>query len=54
VATTRRTKSSLKNRPRYQRDRALKNRRKKAKAAARHRRGLKKVKVRRLRRNRLG
>jgi hypothetical protein len=54
VAKTRRTKSSLKRRPRYQQDRSLKNRRKKARAAARHRRSLKKVKVRRLRRNRLG
>ncbi len=54
MAKTRRTKSTLKRRPRYQRDRALKKRRLKAREAARHRRGLGKTRARRLRKNRLG
>jgi hypothetical protein len=54
VAKTRRSKSSLKSRPKYQRTRALKNRRTKARAAAQHRRGLKKVRARRLRGGKLG
>jgi hypothetical protein len=51
VASGRRTKRTLKARPKYKRDRSLKDRRIKAKKAASHKRGLnrskKKAKTRR-------
>lgn len=48
---SRRTKKSIKNRPKYQQDRALKTRRKKAKLAGRRRKGLNRAKARRRKRS---
>ena len=42
-----RTKSALKNRPKYKRERSLKDRRMKARKKAAHKRGLKRAKKRR-------
>ncbi len=50
MASGRRTKSKLKNRPKYKRERSLKDRRMKAKKNAAHKRGLAKSKARRSRR----
>jgi hypothetical protein len=47
---TRRSKPSLKDRPKYRQDRALKNRRKKAKKAAARKRTVGKIKAGRKRR----
>ena len=46
----RRTKSSIKNRPKYKRERILKDRKMKAKKKAAHKRGLARGKARRQRR----
>lgn len=50
---TRRTKKKLTDRPKYRQERALKNRRKKAKKAASRKRSVNKIKVRRERRGKL-
>jgi hypothetical protein len=50
---TRRTKKTLKDRPKYRQERALKNRRKKAKKAASRKRSINKIKARRVRRGNL-
>jgi len=47
VASGQRTKSSLKNRPKYKRERGLRDRRNKAKKKAAHKRGLGRNKARR-------
>lgn len=50
---TRRTKKSLTDRPKYRQERALKNRRKKARKAAARKRSVNKIKTRRERRGKL-
>ena len=50
---TRRTKKSLKDRPKYRQERALKNRRIKAKKAAARKRSTASIKKRRVRRGKL-
>jgi hypothetical protein len=50
---TRRTKKKLTDRPKYRQERALKNRRVKAKQAAARKRSVNKIKVRRKRRGKL-
>ncbi len=50
MATGRRTKSTLKARPKYKQDRSLKNRRKKAKLAAKYARNRKRSKAKRQKR----
>jgi hypothetical protein len=47
MPTGRRTKASLKTSPKYRQARALKNRRRKAKQAAAHKRGLNRSRARR-------
>lgn len=47
MATGKRTKSSLKSRPKYRQERSLRNRRRKAKKAGRHKRGLNRSRARR-------
>jgi hypothetical protein len=47
MATGRRTKRSLKTTPKYKQARALKNRRRKARTAAAHKRGLNRSRARR-------
>lgn len=47
MATGKRSKRSLKSRPKYRQERALANRRKKAKQAAAHKRGLNRSRARR-------
>lgn len=47
MATGRRIKRSIKDRPKYRRERALKTRRRKAKARAAHKRGLHRSRARR-------
>lgn len=47
MAAGKRTKRKLKDRPKYKRDRSLKDRRMKAKKAGAHKRGLGRVKKRR-------
>lgn len=47
MAAGRRTKRKLKDRPKYKRDRSLKDRRMKAKKAGAHKRGLGRAKKRR-------
>jgi hypothetical protein len=53
VATARRTKRNLKDRPKHIQDRALKTRRRKAKAAAKRKRSRDNIKKRRARRGKL-
>ena len=53
AVATRRTKNSLKDRPKYKQERALKNRRIKAKKAAARKRSVGAVKARRVRRGNL-
>jgi len=50
---TRRSKKSLKDRPKYRQDRALKNRRTKAKKAGSRKRSIGKIKAARARRGKL-
>jgi hypothetical protein len=50
MASGRRTKKRLKNRPKYKQERRLKDRRMKARKAAAHKRGLARSKARRRRR----
>jgi hypothetical protein len=50
MASGTRTKSSLKDRPKYKQERSLKNRRKKNKLAAKRRRSLTRAKARRRKR----
>jgi hypothetical protein len=50
VASGRRTKSSIKTRPKYKKERILKDRRMKSKKKAAHKRGLARNKARRRRR----
>lgn len=47
MATGRRTKRSLEDRPKHRQERALRTRRRKAKARAAHKRGLNRAKARR-------